>query len=125
MDAQQNSEIAEQLRGSQSILFITGAGMSADSGLPTYRGIGGLYTSGTTEEGIAIEEALSGPMLDERPALTWKYIRQIEEACRGAQFNRGHEIIALMESHFERVVILTQNVDGFHHAAGSSRLCTL
>ncbi len=55
--------IVEILGNSQHILFITGAGLSADSGLPTYRGIGGLYNHQTTEEGIPIEESLSGPMM--------------------------------------------------------------
>jgi len=60
--------------------------MSADSGLPTYRGVGGLYEGGQTEEGPAIEEMLSGEMFHQRPEWTWKYLRQIEEACRGARF---------------------------------------
>ena len=50
------------LRKSRSILFITGAGVSAESGIPTYRGIGGLYNVDTTEDGVAIEEALSPAM---------------------------------------------------------------
>ena len=53
------------------------------------------------------------------PALTWKYLGQIESACRGARFNRAHAVVAEMENHFERVWTLTQNVDGFHRAAGS------
>ncbi|MBC7974243.1 MAG: NAD-dependent protein deacylase [Myxococcales bacterium] len=103
----------------QSVLFITGAGISADSGLPTYRGIGGLYEEATTEEGFAIEDALSGDMLRDRPEVCWKYIHQIERACRGATWNRAHEVIAQMEARYERVWVLTQNVDGFHRGAGS------
>ena len=51
---------ADILRRSRSLLFITGAGISADSGLPTYRGIGGLYNAEHPDEGIPIEEILSG-----------------------------------------------------------------
>ena len=58
-------------------------------------------------------------MLAARPALTWKYLLQIERATRGAKPNRGHEVIAEMEERFERVWVLTQNVDGFHSRAGS------
>jgi len=54
--------------------------------------------------------------------ITWKYIYQIEENCRGACFKRGHEVIAEMEKDFERVCVLTQNVDGFHQAAGSENV---
>src|SRR5512135_1950332 len=107
------SRIVEFLKNSRSILFVTGAGISADSGLPTYRGIGGLYNQGTTEEGIPIEMALAGDMLSSRPEVTWKYLAQIESRCRGARPNRAHEVIARMEKAFERVWVLTQNIDGF------------
>ena len=92
----------------ESILFITGAGISADSGLPTYRGIGGLYEVEDTEEGIPIEVILSGPMLRKNPELTWKYPAQIADGARGASFNRAHQVIAEMEQHFSRVWTLTQ-----------------
>jgi len=116
------STIAALLRTAKSILFITGAGISADSGLPTYRGIGGLYEGALTEDGISVEDALSGEMLRSDPAVTWKYLSQIEHNCRGASFNRGHEVIAQMEKHFERVWVLTQNIDGFHQNAGSKNV---
>jgi NAD-dependent deacetylase len=112
-------QVVEVLHSCRSLLFITGAGISADSGLPTYRGVGGLYDVDTTEEGLPIEEILSGQMFSQSPALTWKYLLQIARACRGASFNRAHAVLAEMEQHFERVWVLTQNVDGFHRAAGS------
>ena len=88
MDERQISEIAKRLRGSRSVLFITGAGISADSGLPTYRGIGGLYEQEETDDGIPIEAALSGAMFQRDPALTWKYIHQIESSCRESGASR-------------------------------------
>lgn len=114
--------IARILKSTNSILFITGAGVSADSGLPTYRGIGGLYDASDPEEGIPIEQILSGPMLRGNPELTWKYLAQIGQAAHGGTFNRAHEVIVEMERHFERVWTLTQNIDGYHHAAGSEKL---
>jgi NAD-dependent deacetylase len=116
------SRVVTLLKGCKSILFITGAGISADSGLPTYRGIGGLYNDKLTEDGISVEMALAGETLRSRPEITWKYILQIEKNCRNARFNRAHEIIAQMEKRFERVWVLTQNIDGFHQAAGSRNL---
>ncbi|MDD5731001.1 MAG: NAD-dependent protein deacylase [Candidatus Omnitrophica bacterium] len=113
------AKAAELLKSCKSILFITGAGISADSGLPTYRGIGGLYNDKLTEDGIPVELALAGETLRKQPAVTWKYLSQIEKNCRNAKFNRGHEVIAEMEKHFERVWVLTQNIDGLHYAAGS------
>jgi len=115
-------QIADVMQNCQSILFITGAGISADSGLPTYRGIGGLYNSKITDEGYPIEVALSGQMMSNHPDICWKYIYQIEENCRGAKHNRAHEIIAEMEKHFGRLWILTQNIDGFHLSAGSRNI---
>jgi len=115
-------KIAGLLNVSQSILFITGAGVSADSGLPTYRGIGGLYNDSATDEGISIETALAGYTLKTHPEITWKYLSQIEARCRDATFNRAHQIIAEMENRFKRVWVLTQNIDGFHQLAGSRNL---
>jgi NAD-dependent deacetylase len=111
--------IARVLRRNPSVLFITGAGLSADSGLPTYRGIGGLYVDRDADEGVPIEEALSGGMFRRRPELTWKYIHQIARCSAGAGPNRGHAVIADMERRLKRVWVLTQNVDGLHRAAGS------
>jgi len=106
----------------KSVLFITGAGISADSGLPTYRGIGGLYNDSDTQDGVPIEAALAGETLKANPALTWKYLSQIEERCRNARYNRAHEVIAKIEKRFPRVWVLTQNIDGFHTDAGSKNV---
>jgi NAD-dependent deacetylase len=114
--------VAALLREANRILFITGAGMSADSGLPTYRGVGGLYHGRATDEGIAIEDALSGQMLAARPDVTWKYLWELGAACRGAKPNRGHEVIAAIEKRKPGTWVLTQNVDGLHGAAGSRNL---
>jgi NAD-dependent deacetylase len=124
-DLQTIDRIVGHLARARSILFVTGAGLSADSGLPTYRGVGGLYEADETAEGYAIEEILSGEMFRERPDLVWKYLRQVEQACRGAKFNRGHAVIAEMERHFPRVWTVTQNVDGFHRDAGAHQVLPL
>lgn len=114
--------LQELLAGDPSTLFITGAGLSADSGLPTYRGVGGLYEDQATDDGYTIEEALSGSVFRRDPAVTWKYIRQIEEACRAAGPNVAHRVIAALEGQLSRCATLTQNVDGLHVAAGSRNL---
>jgi len=121
-DSRSIDRVVEFLASARGLLFITGAGISADSGLPTYRGIGGLYDVEVTEEGFPIEEVLSGRMMQVRPELTWKYLAEIGRAALGARFNRGHEVIAEMEAHFDRVWTLTQNVDGFHRQAGSKNV---
>jgi len=112
-------EVAGILRDARRILFVTGAGLSSDSGLPTYRGVGGLYEDADTPDGLSIEMVLSGGTFRRDPALVWKHILEIERACRGARPNRGHEVVAALQERAE-VVVLTQNVDGLHRAAGSS-----
>lgn len=114
--------IARQLARSRRVLFITGAGISADSGLPTYRGVGGLYNDEATEDGLPIETALSGAVFSVRPDITWKYLAQIAHNCRGAQPNPAHRAIASLEQKIPGTFVFTQNVDGLHRKAGSTNL---
>jgi NAD-dependent deacetylase len=117
--------VARLLAASRSILFITGAGISADSGLPTFRGLSGGHALGTGEDGMPIERALAGDVMADYPEVTWKYLWRMERACRLARHNRAHEVIAQMERHFERVWTLTQNVDGLHRLAGARNVIDL
>jgi len=123
---QKQAEIADLLKKSNRVLFITGAGISADSGLPTYRGVGGLYNQERTEEGYAIEECLSGSMFRAKPEITWKYMLQLGIAIAEHRPNDAHRIIAKWEKQFAerggKVVIVTQNIDRYHQAAGSENV---
>lgn len=121
-DARAIERFAAMVGRARRALIITGAGVSADSGLPTYRGVGGLYDASTTHEGVPIEVALSGDMFAKRPELTWKYIHQIETACRGAEPNAAHRVIAQLAEVVPTLWVLTQNVDGFHRRAGSTNV---
>lgn len=112
------ARVAQSIRQAERILLITGAGLSADSGLPTYRGVGGLY-NGHTAEGLPIETALSGHMLQRDPALCWTYLAELGKACLGAQANAGHFAIAELQRRKPQCWLLTQNIDGYHRAAGS------
>jgi NAD-dependent deacetylase len=112
-------KIAGELSKAGRVLFITGAGVSADSGLPTYRGVGGLYNDGETEDGLSIEDALSGECLARRPEITWKYLAQIERNCHEVEPNAAHRAIVALEQQCD-VLVLTQNIDGLHFKAGSS-----
>lgn len=112
-------QVATELAQCRRLLVITGAGMSADSGLPTYRGIGGLYEDEQTEDGLPIEVALSGQTMAHRPAVCWKYLRQIESACRGCEPHAGHAALVALEQRVEGFCLLTQNIDGLHQQAGS------
>ena len=114
--------VAGLCRQARRILVITGAGVSADSGLPTYRGIGGLYDDKLTGHGMPIEQALSGQMMATRPEVTWTYLAQIEANCRGAQPNAALHAIARLVSERPGSMVFTQNVDGFHREVGTPNL---
>jgi NAD-dependent deacetylase len=110
--------VARAIAAAERILIITGAGLSADSGLPTYRGITGLY-NGLTREGMPIEQVLSAPVLQSDPQLCWKYLAELGRACLSAQPNAGHLAIAELQRLKPDCWVLTQNIDGFHRRAGS------
>ncbi|MEM7542565.1 MAG: NAD-dependent protein deacylase [Pseudomonadota bacterium] len=116
--------LAALIKRSQRLVVMTGAGMSADSGLPTYRGVGGLYNDIVVDEHMEIEEILHIDTFAKSPALTWKYLAEIERACRGASANEGHRILAKWQA-LTSVCVITQNVDGFHRDAGSEDLIEL
>jgi NAD-dependent deacetylase len=68
---------------------------------------------------MPIELALSGEMMRRQPQITWKYIQQIESACRQACYNAAHATLAQMQGYHQQFTVLTQNIDGFHTDAGS------
>lgn len=117
-------QVTELLSAAERVAVLTGAGMSAASGLPTYRGIGGLYNDIEIEQGMPIEEILHARTLVRDPALCWKYVAQIGAACRTAKPNAGHQILADWQSRCD-LNIITQNVDGFHTRAGSKQVIEL
>jgi NAD-dependent protein deacetylase/lipoamidase len=100
-----------------ALLVLTGAGVSAESGLPTYRGSGGLWRS------HAFERLASPAGFRADPALVWGFYSERREAALKAEPNPGHRALAGVERRLgERFLLVTQNVDGLHRRAGSERL---
>ncbi len=118
-------QIAALLKKAARILFITGAGVSAESGVPTFRGATGAFPNGLTEEGISFEEVLSGPMFRRNPKLSWKYFFRLESAMRGTQPNAAHRTTAGLQDSGRAVWVATQNIDGLHQSAGSKDVIEL
>lgn len=106
------------LTQARSALFITGPTMSSESGLPMYRGIGGLQRR-RPDDGKVFEAALTDEMLRSKPRLTWKYLLQMEAAVRKVRPNPGHEILAAFERELPRATVMTVNIDRLHQQAGS------
>lgn len=111
------ASLLSTLEGVHSVGVVTGAGISAESGIPTYRGVGGIYDD--PEEGDRTVEALSGHTLVRDPDRTWRAVAALARHTIDAQPNAAHHALARIEKVVERCVILTQNVDGLHRAAGS------
>jgi NAD-dependent deacetylase len=102
----------------KKLVVLTGAGMSAESGLKTFRDMGGLW------ENYAIEEVATPEGWKRNPQLVLDFYNERRKQAFEAKPNRGHEILAELEEHFE-VIIITQNVDGLHEKAGSSNVLHL
>jgi len=106
------------LSQARSALFITGPGVSMDSGLVMYRGIPGLLRQ-KPEDGRLFETALSVETLRRKPEMTWKYLLRMEESIRAVKPNRAHAVLSEIGNTLERTAIMTVNVDRLHQRAGS------
>ncbi len=113
-------DLVKALSRVRSVGAITGAGISAESGVPTYRGKGGLYDD--PKEGDRVIEALSALMLERDPDRTWRVIAALAQRCLEAAPNAGHYALVEIEKKVERFCLLTQNVDGLHPRAGSQHV---
>lgn len=115
-----SQDLLDRLRPLRSVGVISGAGISAESGITTYRGQGGLYDD--PEEGDRTIEALSGHTLRRDPDRTWRAVARIARQSAGARPNPAHRALAELERRLDRMVVLTQNVDGLHQLAGSKNV---
>jgi NAD-dependent deacetylase len=112
-------QVGQILKKARRVLFITGAGVSAESGIPTFRGASASFPDGSTEERISVEEALSHSMFVRKPTLSWKYFFLLETCMRGKGPNAGHRAISHLQTAGRSVCVATQNIDGLHQDAGS------
>ena len=122
MDANGSDAIGravEALRCARAVVAITGAGMSAESGVPTFRGSGGLWRTFRPED-LATPQAFARD-----PALVWEWYLWRRGRIAAARPNAGHVSLAQMERRFAAFTLLTQNVDGLHLDAGSRNLVEL
>ncbi len=110
------------LRGAEGVLVITGAGISAESGVATFRGPNGILTKRPELEGVL---CAAGLMSD--PEGVWRFIDEFRVATAAVAPNEAHRVLAKWEreGRFERFLIATQNIDGLHQAAGSRRVSEL
>ena len=107
------------LKRSSNIVVLSGAGISAESGVPTFRGAGGLWRRWQAQE-LATPESFS-----KNPSLVWEFYNYRRDVMRTKHPNKAHEAISQLERDFEKegkgrkVTIITQNIDRLHHRANS------
>ena len=105
--------------GARRTVALTGAGVSAESGIPTFRGAGGLW-NGRRPEDLASPEAFAAD-----PKLVWEFYDWRRSVIHQAAPNPAHAALAALEEGSEGFVLLTQNIDGFHRDAGSRNVVEL
>ena len=115
----QLGEAARRIAAAERVLTITGAGISAESGIPTFRGPGGLW------EGFRPEELATPEAFARDPELVWRWYGWRRGICQEASPNPGHAALAELETRVPAWLLATQNVDGLHRRAGSRELVEL
>lgn len=106
-------------RSAKSIAVLTGAGISAESGIPTFRGAAGLWKQFRPEE-LATPEAFARD-----PRTVWEWYHWRRKLISQAKPNAGHRALARLEQLTPKFTLVTQNVDGLHQAAGSNEVLEL
>jgi NAD-dependent deacetylase len=108
---------ARLLRASERLAVLTGAGISAESGLATFRGAGGLW------EGHRVEEVATPWAFKRDPLMVWRFYNARRAGLATVKPNPGHEALVALEARLgDGFTLVTQNVDGLHQAAGSRRV---
>lgn len=116
MNMEYPKELIEKLKRAKSILFFTGAGISAESGIETFRGKGGLWNKMSPQELASMDGFMRNP------DLVWEWYQYRRKIVRDTGPNPGHIAISDFEKYFEEVTVVTQNVDNLHRRAGSTTI---
>jgi NAD-dependent deacetylase len=111
---------AEAIRAARQVMALTGAGVSKESGIPTFRdALTGLWANYDPEKLATAEGFLSDP------PLVWQWYDERRKAVQNVKPNAGHFALAELEKLVPSLAVVTQNIDGLHAAAGTSRLIEL
>jgi NAD-dependent protein deacetylase/lipoamidase len=113
---QQIKELRDTLVKAERVTALTGAGISAESGVPTFRGADGLWRNTNVME-LATPTAFA-----RNPELVWEFYNWRRNLISGLAFNPGHKALVELEAGVPHFTLITQNVDGLHLKAGSRNL---
>jgi NAD-dependent deacetylase len=107
------SDLIEHLKAAKSVVFFSGAGISTESGIPTFRGKDGIWNTFRPEELANFDAFIRNPQL------VWEWYNYRKSIVHQSEPNPGHFAIVEMEKYFENVIVITQNVDNLHRRSGS------
>jgi NAD-dependent deacetylase len=114
-----SSRFLEKLRSAEKVVFFTGAGISAESGVPTFRGENGIWKKFSAEELANFDAFLRNP------ELVWEWYQHRRTIINDTKPNAGHLAITQFEKYYKSVVVVTQNIDNLHRRAGNSTIYEL
>lgn len=114
-----SNTLLQRLANARLVVVFTGAGVSAESGISTFRSPDGLWAKFSPQELANVDAFLRNPQL------VWAWYQARRQAMMEAQPNAGHRAIAMLETLVPKVVVITQNIDGLHARAGSTDVIEL
>lgn len=117
------AEFRDLLAKAKNVVFLTGAGVSAESGIPTFRGAGGLWRT------YAAQDLATPSAFRQNPSLVWEFYSYRREVVLSKEPNKAHvaigEFQGRMRSEGKNVSVVTQNIDGLHQRAGAKDVIEL
>jgi NAD-dependent deacetylase len=114
-----NQTFLQRLSSAKEIVFFTGAGISAESGIPTFRGKDGIWNKLKPEELANFNSFMRNPLM------VWEWYNHRKRIIHNSQPNAGHYAIAEMQNLVDKVTVVTQNIDNLHRRAGSKNIYEL
>ena len=113
-----STKFINKLKYAKKLLFFTGAGISAESGISTFRGVDGIWNKMKPEELASIDGFMKNP------DIVWQWYQHRRQIVHDSKPNAGHLSIAELENYYD-VTVVTENVDNLHRRAGSSKIFEL
>ncbi|GBD88184.1 NAD-dependent protein deacylase [bacterium BMS3Abin03] len=111
--------LIDKLKSARSVVFFTGAGISAESGIPTFRGKNGIWNK------LKPEELANFNAFMQNPDMVWEWYNHRKKIIHESVPNPAHLTIADMQKYFDDVTVITQNIDNLHRRAGSNKIFEL
>lgn len=112
-------QLSEWIRSAESIVALTGAGISTGSGIPDFRSASGIYSNSQNENVFDLNAFIRNP------SIFYTFARRFYPQVRAAEPNTAHRALSVWQQQGKEVVVVTQNVDDYHQRAGSSPVYTV